>query len=353
MASPGEMTFWPFKRPTRRVEGARKDASLGQTRGAGTVKLTIVGLGLLGTSLGLALKTANPSIQIMGHDPDSDLVKRAKKLGAIDQSHWNLPAACAEAELIVLDLPLDELQKTLAALKDALREGALLIDTAPIKAPVLAWAKEFLPQTVQFVGGHIVSPQLIWGQAEPSAALLQGATFYLVPPAGASPWALEKAANLATAVGANPYFTDAAEHDGIAAASVQLPILAAVALANLSQREAGRQERAKAVSGEWLGLGAMLLASAPGFAQGALANRENLQRWLELYLAELSRLRDLLVAANAQALAQEVDRAEQASASWLGGQEPPPLAAEQSSTWQQFFLGSLGRRRPPQEDAKR
>jgi len=313
------------------------------------VKLTIVGLGLLGTSLGLALKAANPAIQITGHDPDPELARRAKKLGAIDQSHWNLLAACAEAELIVLDLSLDELAKTFTALKDDLREGALLVDTAPIKAPVLAWAAEILPQTVQYVGGHIVSPQLMWGQAEPTARLLQGATFYLVPPEGAAPWALDKAANLATAVGANPYFTDAAEHDGIAAASAQLPLLAALALANLSRREAGWQERNKAISGEWLGLEAMLLASAPGFAQGALANRDNLRRWLELYLAELARLRDLLAAADAKALAEEVDEAGQACASRLAAQEPAPPMGEQSSTWQQFFLGSLGRRRPPKE----
>ncbi len=314
------------------------------------MKLTIVGLGLLGTSLGLALKAANPAIQITGHDPDPDLVKRAKKLGAIDKSHWNLLAACAEAELIVLDLPLDELAKTFGALKNDLRQGALLVDTASIKAPVLAWAQEILPQTVQYVGGHIVSPKLLWGWAEPTATLLQGATFYLVAPEGAAHWALDKAANLATAVGANPYFTDAAEHDGIAAASAQLPVLAALALANLSRRQAGWQERAKAVSGEWLGLGAMLLASAPGFAQGALANRENVARWLELYLAELGRLRDLLAAADAQALAQEVAQAVQVGVSWLGGQEPPAPTAEQVNTWRQFFLGSLGRRRPPTED---
>ena len=70
------------------------------------MNLTLVGLGMVGASVGLALKAATSEIPIMGHDPEPRLVQRAKKLGAIDKSHWNLLAACEQADIILLDLSI-------------------------------------------------------------------------------------------------------------------------------------------------------------------------------------------------------------------------------------------------------
>ncbi|NLG29444.1 MAG: NAD(P)-binding domain-containing protein, partial [Chloroflexi bacterium] len=68
------------------------------------MQITIVGLGLVGTSLALALKAASPETIITGHDPNGDNLKRAKDLKAIDKTHWNLISACDKAEVVLLDL---------------------------------------------------------------------------------------------------------------------------------------------------------------------------------------------------------------------------------------------------------
>ncbi|MCD6520819.1 MAG: prephenate dehydrogenase/arogenate dehydrogenase family protein, partial [Anaerolineae bacterium] len=64
------------------------------------MRLAIVGLGLVGTSVGLALKSLTQEIEIIGHDPEPSRLKRAKELGAIDKSHWNLPRSCEGADII-------------------------------------------------------------------------------------------------------------------------------------------------------------------------------------------------------------------------------------------------------------
>ncbi|MFO7917987.1 MAG: prephenate dehydrogenase/arogenate dehydrogenase family protein [Anaerolineae bacterium] len=118
------------------------------------MNLTVVGLGLVGTSVGLALKGVSDDISIMGHDADADKVERAQELGAIDKSHWNLLSACGEADLILLDMDLEEMETTLEALSGEIGEGVVIVDTFALKRPVLELARRLLSDDVHFVGGH-------------------------------------------------------------------------------------------------------------------------------------------------------------------------------------------------------
>ncbi|NLG51102.1 MAG: prephenate dehydrogenase, partial [Chloroflexi bacterium] len=243
------------------------------------MQLTIVGLGVVGTSLGMALKATDAGIVVMGHDPEAANVKRAKKLGAIDKSHWNLIGACEEADLLVFDLPLAEVEKTLAALQGYLKESTVIIDMAPVKKPVFEAAQRLLPQ-VPLIGGHVVSPRLLTADAEPSAELVNGATFYIVAQEDAKAAALDTATNLALAVGAKPQFIDVQEHDGLVAATLELPLLGALALMRTVAESAGWQDRVKSVGGELATVGTTLLNAPPGMMDMVLSNREDVLRWL-------------------------------------------------------------------------
>ena len=143
------------------------------------MKITVVGLTVLGTSLALALQGTHEAMAITGHDPDPERAERAKRLGAIDRSEWNLPSACEKSGLIVLDLPLEEMRRTLEAIGDSVAPDAVIVDLAPVKRPVLEYAERILPHPERFVGGHLLrSPRAPVG-GEPSAEQIRGATFYL------------------------------------------------------------------------------------------------------------------------------------------------------------------------------
>lgn len=333
------------------------------------MKIAVVGLGVIGTSMALALKAAlreSSEVEIVGHDPDGERVKRARSLGALDKSHWNLPASCENADLVLLDLSLEEMETTLAAIGDYLKEGCVVLDTSPLKHAALEMAGRLLPAHVAFVGGHPVS-QALARSAEPAAALMQGAVFYLVVSESASRETLAMASNVVEAVGARLHFIDAAEHDGLMAASAQLPLVCALELFSALQATAGARERIQAVGSELAAMGSMLVPGglpAGASARALLANRENLLRWLDAYAAELAQVRVCVEAGDTPALERHLNAALETCATWLAGasaEEPTSGAAEPSSAWRSMFLGdggaslrgALGRRRKGQSKGDR
>ncbi len=117
-------------------------------------RITIIGLGLIGASIGLALSREQRDFEIVGHDKSPAAAGQAKKLQAVDKTDWNLISACEGAGLVILALPLGAIRETMQALAGELAAGAVVLDTASVKAPVQAWADELLPPTVTFVGTH-------------------------------------------------------------------------------------------------------------------------------------------------------------------------------------------------------
>lgn len=320
------------------------------------MQLTIVGLGVVGTSLGMALKATNADIVIMGHDPETEHVKRAKKLGAIDKSHWNLIGACEHADLLIFDLSLEEVEKTLEALQGYVKQGAIIVDMAPVKKPVLEAAQRLLPK-VPLIGGHVVSPRLLTADAEPSAELVSGATFYIVAAEDVTPAALDTATNLAAAVGAKPQYIDVQEHDGLVAATLELPLLSALALMRAITESAGWQDRVKSVGGELATVGTTLVNAPPGMMDLVLSNREDVLRWLELYTQRIDELRQLIADQDGKKLGEMLDESVAAYLEGLShGEQARPQAdlPGSGSYLRSMFLGRLGepRKRPDAGEKK-
>ena len=117
-----------------------------------TVQITIVGLGQIGTSIGLALKKRGTDVHLVGHDKRGGIGKEAKKAGAVDTFKYNLPDSVRDAGIVILALPLAEVRETLEIIGPDLREGALVLDTAPAKGTVESWARELIPQGRFYIG---------------------------------------------------------------------------------------------------------------------------------------------------------------------------------------------------------
>jgi prephenate dehydrogenase len=116
--------------------------------------VTIVGAGVIGTSLGLALKQVQDPPRLIAHDKDLGVAQAGVKKGAFDKAEWNLINACERADLIILAIPLNSIRSTLEALASEVKQGVVITDTAHNKMPVLAWAKELLPAHAHFIGGN-------------------------------------------------------------------------------------------------------------------------------------------------------------------------------------------------------
>ena len=150
-------------------------------------RIAIIGTGLVGTSIGLGLKKAKLGYEIVGHDKDSGAASKAKQRGALDKTDWNLINAIDGAGLVILALPTAAIKPTLEAIAPHLGAGCVVTDTADIKQPVMDWARALLPPSVSFIGGHPLIDHEASGPAAASADLFTGATYCIIPAAGATP----------------------------------------------------------------------------------------------------------------------------------------------------------------------
>jgi prephenate dehydrogenase len=314
------------------------------------LQVAIVGLGLIGTSAGLALHRYQEKVTVIGHDPSPDLASKAKKAGAVDKTEWNLINAVASADRVILALPVSEIRATLDAIKEDLRPGCIVVDTADVKAPVMQWAAELLPPEVHFVGGH---PIVLSDTLEPDGAradLFEGKLFCLTPGSSTDARAVQLAADIAEALGAKPYFLNAEEHDGLAGGVEHLPTLLAAALMSVTSSSAGWKDMRKLAANQYFA--STLLTSRTGkeAVAGPLANRDSAIFWVDAMIAELTAYRDQLDRGEADELAGRIDRGLAASHSWLNAtytgnwdSDANPMADVPSTgtTIREMFFGRL------------
>jgi len=156
-------------------------------------RVLIVGLGLIGGSIGLALRRwseerkvdGRKPLEVIGFDPSLDHQRAAEKLGAIDKGAWDLSKAARDADVILLATPVNSMRDVMQDLAPHLRPGTIVADTGSTKAQVLRWSDEILPREVHFVGTHPMAgkTQSIEGAG---ADLFVGATWCVAPSVSAS-----------------------------------------------------------------------------------------------------------------------------------------------------------------------
>lgn len=256
--------------------------------------ISIIGLGLVGASLGLAIRQAKPDVEVVGHDANSEATKQALKLGAIEKSEWNLINACATADLLILAVPALAIKEILQLVKDDLKEGVVITDTAGSKGEVMRWANELLPPHASFVGGDpMVGVQD--GSATPRADLFNDVTYCLSPAPTTAPEAVHLVTGLVNLIGANAYFVDPDEHDGFIGVADHLSFVLSTALLRMVA-QSGEPARVASDVHRMIG---PTFRRATSFSSAdpltyrdlCLTNRDNIIRWtaqMRDSLAELS-----------------------------------------------------------------
>ena len=288
-------------------------------------QITIIGLGLIGGSIGLALQANDKGIRVVGHDLDHGINKRAQKMGAVDQSTFSLPDACENADLVVIATPITAIRETFETIGPHLKPGCVVTDTATLKEPVHAWAEQTLPEDIPFVGGNpLLNPAaLMDSQMAPQGLesarpdLFQGAFYTLCPPADVAPTAVKRVADMATLLEARPFFTDPVEHDGIRAAVEGLPALVGLALMQTVGEAPGWRE-ARKMADHVLGM-----ATAPITGDGqthralALLNAPHLLPRLDAMIRQLVQLRQQVSDGEAALLEEAFNQTNTVRDQWL------------------------------------
>ena len=263
------------------------------------VKITIIGLGQIGASMGLALAAHKDKIVTMGHDREIGLELRAKKLGAVDQTSHNLPAAVENADLVILALPVSEIRDTFRYIAQDLRKDAVVVDTSPVKAEVAKWAREFLPESAHYVGivpaitaKHLAGTET--GLDSARADLFTKGIFLVSTPPGIPGEAVKLVSDFIDLLGATPVLTDFVESDGLMTSVHLLPQLISAALLNATIGQPGWSDLRKTASRNFYAATAALADSdgVEALGMATIHNRENTIRSLNTFINALIDLRD-------------------------------------------------------------
>ena len=285
-------------------------------------QLTIVGTGLIGSSLGLALRQAQAGYTIVGHDREHTEAGKAKRKGAVDSAEWNLPAAVETADVVVVATPVQAVEQVFRDLAPYLKPGCIVTDTASTKAKVVDWAEEILPASARFVGGHPMAGKETPGAEAAEATLFKGATWCLTPGSTADSAAIEEVASMARATGARPFFVDPTEHDSFVAAVSDLPFLLSVGLVRLATESSSWRDLARVASSGFRDITRLASGDPVMHRDICVTNRESILHWIAAYQAELAELAEAIEGDGAE-LERMLREAKEARDTWLAARRLP------------------------------
>ena len=314
--------------------------------------VAILGTGLVGGSLALALKGLRTPPRIVGFDLNADSRRGAQQLKTaaggrvFDGMFGNLADAVQGANLVVLATPVRAMELLLRELALLAAPGTLITDTGGSKQQVLSWAETLLPATLPFVGGSPLIFKVESGPYDADAKLFDRSLYCLCPLARTPNDAVEGLVKLVEALRAIPHFLDASEHDGLMAAVAALPQLTAAAVVNSTVGSRIWREAATMAGGAFATATHLAQVDSAVLADVCLTNREALAWQLDQLITELHGLKDTIMAGD-ESLGSQLDRAQQRHRDWLNGratagdEDRPPIDTTGLKAENMFFPSRL------------
>ncbi|MBN1231630.1 MAG: prephenate dehydrogenase/arogenate dehydrogenase family protein [Anaerolineales bacterium] len=262
-------------------------------------QISILGLGQIGSSIGLALEDKTDKLFRVGHDRDITFANQSKKMNAIDKIAINIHGAVKDADIIVMALPYDQIRETFEMITEDLKEDVVFLDTCPIREKPALWAKEILPTHVHYLGFTPIlnSEYLHQFQSGVSGAqkdLFQTGRFAISAGPNLPGEAISLAGNLADYMGATLTFVDQNELDGIMATIHTAPQLVAAAMASVPFNQSGWRDMRSFTGKPFTQVSTPLLNmdSSESIAKSAVDNKENLTRILNEVIEQLQAIRE-------------------------------------------------------------
>src|SRR3989454_3382685 len=225
----------------------------------------IVGVGLIGATIGLALRQRAVAGQVVGVDIDAQAIAAAREIGALDAGGGDLDAL-RPADLVVVAVPPDDVVSTAVQAAAVMKRGSILTDVASTKAEIVRALDERLAGRVRYIGGHPMAGSEGQGPRMADSTLLPGRPFLLTPTDRTDPAAVSMMTEVAERLGMLPVLLSPDDHDDLVAQISHLPYLMAVAVVGAAT------DRAIGIGGPaFAGLGR--IARGPGGLWGQICRR--------------------------------------------------------------------------------
>ncbi len=264
--------------------------------------VAILGLDRLGASIALRLqsyvqKGGKHRFVLVGYDSREDFEKPARKLKVFDRIERQPYSAVEGADIVIMNVPYEDLRPAYEVLETSLRAGAVVLDTAVIKQPSLEWSEQYFKDEHHMIGFTAVtsSEYMLEHQLGPEFAsddYFHESTIYLTPSVSCDREAVELAVNFSAILGGKPHFLDPAEHDSLTTITEEMPQVLSVVAYSAAMNHNAWQDAQKLTNPPFNVLTRYLLTHHPDALRDEwLANAENLTRAIDDTIVTLQALR--------------------------------------------------------------
>jgi len=282
-------------------------------------KVTLAGVGLLGGSLGLALKQRKLADLVVGFVRREESIKECESHGAVDSATLDLHEAISGAELVVLCTPIAKMRSLVKQMRPALATGAIVTDVGSVKGSVVDdLEKPVAKSGGTFVGSHPMAGAERMGVAAARGDLFNNAVCIVTPTSKTPKTALEKIEELWRSVGGRCLRMTPELHDELVSRSSHLPHVLAATLANaVLDPKQPKQQSALCANG-FRDTTRIASGSPEMWRDIALANGDNLISALDSYVEDLQDFRRILESKDEKAISNFFETAKKRRDQWVG-----------------------------------
>ncbi len=270
-------------------------------------RVAIIGVGLIGGSLGLALKEKGVAKRVIGVGRREESLKIALKRNEVDEVTTDLAQGVRDADLVVIATPLELAVETFEKILPHLEKGCVVTDVGSVKGPILKRIDHPF-----FVGGHPLAGSEKKGPQAARPDLFREATVVLTPRENTDEKALTLVKSMWQDIGARALFLDCELHDELVAFTSHLPHILAVSLTSLIGKVASKEEKVLSLMGEGFRDTTRIAASPPSmWKQICLANREKILKALKRFKETLSEMEEALLQEEGDRLLHRFEKAKE------------------------------------------
>jgi prephenate dehydrogenase len=288
-------------------------------------KITLVGVGLLGGSLGLAIRQRRLADRVVGYVRRESSVDECQRLGAVDHAERDLSRAVEGADLIILCTPIAQMREISELMLPALKAGALVTDVGSVKGSVVQDLEPLLAaRGLHFIGSHPMAGAEKTGVSAANPDLFVRAICILTPTPNSPSEQVRELEQFWSAVGARPIRLMADAHDDLVSRSSHLPHVVAAELANYVLSPVHPKEQALLCANGFRDTTRIASGSPEMWRDICLANRKNLARVLGVFIEDLQEFQLALEKEDRKAIAEFFEQGKQRRDQWCAAGASSP-----------------------------
>lgn len=287
-------------------------------------KITLVGVGLLGGSIGLAVKQRRLAGQVVGFVRRARSVTECIQAGVVDSADTDLERAVEGADLIILCTPIAQMAELTLKMRPVLKKGAILTDVGSVKSSLATELEPLLAGSgVEFIGSHPMAGAEKMGVAAARADLFARAICAVTPTVRSRKDAVRKVEEFWKNLGGIPLRLTPELHDDLVSRSSHLPHVVAAELANYVLSPVHPKEQAELCATGFRDTTRIASGSPEMWRDICLANRKNLGRVLGVFIEDLQEFQHALGQGDVKTIEEFFTKAKERRDAWCNHNVSP------------------------------